>query len=121
MNESGKQQCHPCSPGEYCMEGASAGLPCPSGRYQDLELAVMTSVGDCKVCPSGSFCSTGAAEPTACSPGTVQPLAEQGTCAKCDAGKYQHEQGETACFECVSGSYCEAGASAALPRPIMIE
>ena len=94
MNESGKQQCHPCSRGEYCTEGASAGLPCPSGRYQDLDLAVMTSVGDCKVCPSGSFCSTGAAEPTACSPGTVQPLVEQGKCAKCDAGKFMNESGQ---------------------------
>ena len=118
---SGETVCFECVAGSYCEAGSSAALPCPSGRHQNGAMTAlnvsMTSFDDCVACPSGSFCSTGAAEPTACSPGTVQPATEQGTCAKCAAGKYQDGSGETACFECVAGSYCAEGASAALPCP----
>ena len=52
--------------GAAAMEGASAALPCPSGRYQNAMLlaagTLMTSADDCVSCPAGAFCSTGAAE-----------------------------------------------------------
>ena len=84
--ESGRTACFDCTAGEYCTEGAAAGLPCPSGRYQNVLLAVMTSVDDCIGCPAGSSCSTGAAEPTECSPGTVPHTHLPLTPARCGAG-----------------------------------
>ena len=38
-----------------------------------------------------------------------------GTCAKCAAGTFQDEEGQTACKVCEPGSYCPAGAATPLP------
>ena len=38
-----------------------------------------------------------------------------GACDKCEAGKYQADEGKQACVACKRGSYCPAGASAPLP------
>ena len=59
-----------CTSGSFCLLGASAPLPCPSGRYQNASLRVMTSEDDCIECPEGTFCSVGSAVATDCAPGT---------------------------------------------------
>ena len=38
-----------------------------------------------------------------------------GACLKCEAGKFQAEPGKEQCDQCTPGSYCAAGAAAALP------
>ena len=119
MNATGEERCFECTTGSYCPTGASAALPCPSGRHQNGTLAElglsMTSKSDCVRCPSGAFCTTGAAEPTDCSPGTVQPQPEQGECIRCEAGRFMNESGQTACRNCTLGAHCAIGSSSPLP------
>ena len=45
----------------------------------------------------------------------MQNETAQGSCNRCAAGTYQGGSGETACVTCPVGSFCEEGASAALP------
>ena len=115
MNVSGQTECHICRPGEFCIEASTAGLPCPSGRYQNSSLPVMRRADDCIGCPAGTFCSTGSVHPASCAPGTIQPQTEQGSCTKCNAGTFMSFSGQTACFACGPGSFCTQGAPAPLP------
>jgi hypothetical protein len=50
-------------------------------------------------------------------PGSVAPNASQETCTQCEMGKFQSEEGRTACVRCTPGYYCGSGAAAALPCP----
>ena len=90
QNASGALDCWVCEPGHYCLEGASAPLPCPSGTHQDLTLTTpMTSDAQCVACGAGTFCPTGAEAPTNCSAGTFGEGARQSECTKCEAGRFQ--------------------------------
>ena len=118
QNASDALDCWACEPGHYCLQGASAPLPCPSGTHQDLTLTTpMTSEAQCVGCGAGTFCPIGAETPTNCSAGIHAALAQQSECAKCNAGRYQDQEGEMACRICDPGSYCTLGASVPLPCP----
>ena len=77
----------------------------------------MTSADDCSICPEGTFCSVGSAQATSCAPGTYNAEPKQDSCTKCEAGKFQDEDGSTECKDCTAGYYCGEGAAAALPCP----
>eukprot|EP00964_Phaeocystis_antarctica_P014192 scaffold7813_cov73-Phaeocystis_antarctica.AAC.1 len=106
-------ECKPCKQGSFCPEGASAPLSCAKGSYSIS--TNLTSGSECTETNAGHFAPTGSTLQTKCSPGTVAPNASMATCDKCEAGKYQADEGELTCVACQPGSYCPEGASAALP------
>eukprot|EP00964_Phaeocystis_antarctica_P014195 scaffold7814_cov70-Phaeocystis_antarctica.AAC.3 len=112
QTKKGEQTCVACEPGSYCPEGASAALPCKEGSYSTT--TNLTSDSECTPTGVGHFAPTGSTLQTKCSPGTVAPNASMATCDKCEAGKYQADEGGQACIACQPGSYCPEGASAAL-------
>ena len=121
-SSSGQTACTNCTAGSLCLEGSSAPQPCPGGTHADQEL--LASIGflsnlttGCIRCTIGTFCPVGSAAPTNCSAGTYNSREKQGSCVKCEAGRFQKEEGATGCDECTLGSYCLPGASAALPCP----
>ena len=104
--------------GYFCLEGASAALPCPGGTAKPAAtLGAMTSAAQCVTCPVGTFCPVGSEAATNCSAGTYNAQQRQETCTKCAPGTYQDAEGMTACDACTDGYFCPAGASAALPCP----
>ena len=119
QGEEAQSACVGCTGGSYCPSGASSPLPCPSGRYQNATLTslgvAMTRAADCVECPAGSACATGAAEPGACAPGSYARAPAMATCARCEAGSYQDEPGQTACTTCIESSWCGEGSSAPTP------
>ena len=54
QHEQGETACFECVAGSYCEAGASAALPCPSGRHQNGTMTAlnlsMTSEGGCVGC-----------------------------------------------------------------------
>ena len=68
QSASNATACIACELGYFCPQGASAALPCPSGRYQNRTKPFMTSAEDCIACPAGSSCATGSIAPALCAP-----------------------------------------------------
>ena len=71
-----------CQRGYFCGAGSMSAkaAPCAEGSYGAAE-GLVAQV-NCSFCAEGHACPEAATEPVPCGPGTVQPLAEQGTCAR---------------------------------------
>ena len=109
--------CERCPTGRVCPPRSSSAAPCPGGTHQNPVVLVMSSFDECIACPPSTWCSIGSANATACSPGTYNPLARQEACFSCEPGKFQSDEGATACRECQAGFVCQKGASASVPCP----
>ena len=103
-----------CTPGRYCVEGASAPIPCPEGTYSSA--VGSADVSACASCPAGYACPTGSTAPTVCAAGTIS-AAGMALCDKCAAGKYQSAEAQISCKQCPPGSVCARGASTPVPCP----
>jgi len=114
-----------CPPGNYCIEGSDAPLPCPAGTFE-------TRYGsyECQICPAGfycpggtinpleciaGYCPLGSAAPTLCPDGSFatrdyRRLTNPGNCPLCPNTKF--------CFNgiiqgtCNAGFWCNYGSSA---------
>ncbi|HPF91819.1 MAG TPA: lamin tail domain-containing protein, partial [Flavobacteriales bacterium] len=84
-----------CAPPDPCPL-ADDGIPnfdentcaCELGYYATLEMVGMDEViTACTICPPGSFCADGI------------------NAAPCPAGRYQDQEGQTACIDCAEGSF----------------
>ncbi len=104
-----------CPPASYCAEGSALPLPCPSGTYS--ANSGLSAVTQCQMCTLGHSCSIGVETPTICSSGSYGAAAGASDCTKCPAGKFQENDGQTTCNVCIEASYCQAGASQAVPCP----
>ena len=113
----GQTACVDCTPGRFCVEGASAPIPCPGGTHMNSSLLTMTSDTDCVVCDVGTFCPVGSEAPADCAPGTYNDQLTASNCRSCPGGTYQKLAGQTACSSCDTGHYCAEGAAAPLPCP----
>ena len=61
-----------CPAGEYCPQGSSTALKCPTGTYRSSNGA--ESIDDCTACPAGSFCDEGSTSSTGnCAAGQYCP------------------------------------------------
>lgn len=97
----------PCPIGQYCPEGTSYPLNCPSGSYNN-----HTGQFNCTVCPSGYYCPDASItyEIHPCPVGVYCP---EGTKYfnqhPCPRGYYRnltHGSGLEDCFPCPGGYYC---------------
>ena len=124
----GELACEPCELGNYCTKGASSGTPCEAGRFGNR--TGLTNLHECHFCEPGHSCLIGAKESTPCTPGSVAPKARYleviarillpsniSTCELCKPGKFQDEDTQEECNECLPGGYCLAGAAAVTPCP----
>lgn len=50
---------YPCGKGNYSKSGQSVCLPCPAGRYCDLEATGFDDMEANKTCPAGKYCIGG--------------------------------------------------------------
>lgn len=109
-----------CTPGGYCLAGATEKTPCPAGSYNPTIIA--QGPADCIPCPPGFYCEGSVnAEPTGlCSAGYVcdvaashpkQSRAPKGhystegskTATPCAKGTYNPDEGQGECQECPAG------------------
>ena len=110
-----------CTPGTTPGEAGNAiyvatddfrGCPytCPAGNYGPggsnsylRGITSLCSVG-CKTCPDGAVCpKAGLGAPEVCSPGHYNPdtgSQDASSCRSCETGKYQVDEGSTACVAC---------------------
>eukprot|EP00966_Prymnesium_polylepis_P137903 3186902-Prymnesium_polylepis.1 len=89
--------------GSFCPQGASAALPCPSGRFggiPDLSAAEL-----CHNCTAGSLCITGSIAPKSCAAGSFQPNEGSSSCTYCQPGHFQNVMGSLGCFKCPDRTY----------------
>ena len=105
--------CLACEFGSYCVEGASAPLPCQKGTYS--ERTDLGSAEECTDCPEGHFCPLGSKSATACGAGFFASTKRLGQCEACSSGSFQNDTGALACRVCRSGSFCPVGATMELP------
>ena len=60
-------------------------------------------------CDPGQFCFAGATAGTNCTAGTFTNTSRSQICSMCEEGKYQANEGATACDVCASGYTCPRG------------
>ena len=106
----GSTNCSACPPNTYSGVGATFCRICPNGF--DCTGGQLTpcpvgnfSLGDgaCRPCDRGYRCP-GASNQIICGPGSRDaPENNFGSCAKCEAGKYQGSEGSTACIVSAHG------------------
>ncbi|XP_050179054.1 multiple epidermal growth factor-like domains protein 6 isoform X3 [Myiozetetes cayanensis] len=95
----------PCSPGYYCLPGASS--PSPSGLGE--------KGGPC---PVSHFCPAGSSFPSPCPAGTYNNLSRQAACSPCAAGYYCPENTTSySTNPCPAGFYCPKGTRFATEFP----
>jgi predicted outer membrane repeat protein len=118
--EPGKRQplpnatvCLACEPGSYCVEGASAPLPCQKGTFSDR--SDLSSPEECNDCPLGHFCPLGSKSATRCSAGFFASSKRMGQCDACPSGSFQNDTGAFVCRTCRLGSFCPVGSTLELP------
>ena len=70
--------CKACPPGSYCLQGSSAPITCPPGRYRSTAGATLEA--DCLPCDSGHACASNSTSAT-----EVQCAA--GMYAQCSGGE----------------------------------
>ena len=95
------------------MEGSTAHVPCPEGTHSNV--TGLNNSDLCTACAAGTFCFAGSTEPTNCSAGTYAEEAERNLCDACPEGKYQGDEGSTACKECGDGFKCPKGSVVRIP------
>ena len=94
-----KDQCIPCSPGDYNEEEGAA---------------------RCKQCMPGYYCPSGSVKPTPCPVGTASQYtraSRKDLCRPCYPGYYSDEVALEKCKVCPEDNYCEAGATKPTPCP----
>lgn len=93
---------HPCTPGYFCVEGATGKINCPPGTYTYANNA--GSKDDCYDCPSGFYCPANTTNIISCPLGSYCP-GGNALYWPCPPGYLCYE--ETADPEpCPSGFYC---------------
>ena len=76
-----------CSKGTYQFSNTSTTCDeCPEGFYCDLDSNVLKTIP----CPIGHSCPSGSYEPV-----------------KCELGYYQNNPGQSSCYNCTAGYYCD--------------
>ena len=83
QNYRGKDFCYPCEQGLYCQEGASKGVPCPTGEFVNGTV--------CSPCDPGHYCSFKSTSMTKCPPGTFRNekrASARSDCKSCPIGHY---------------------------------
>ncbi|XP_047578782.1 neurogenic locus notch homolog protein 4-like isoform X2 [Lutra lutra] len=95
----------PCSPGYFCLEGASS--PIPAGHSHQWG-----------PCPRGHFCPSGTSHPQPCPAGSYSNLTGRASCFPCPAGYYCPENITTySRHPCPAGFYCPRGTKYATQFP----
>ena len=102
-----------CHEGFFCPEGAAAALPCPAGEFSN-QTGLQSREG-CSPCPAGAFCFAGSTAATSCSKGTYAAAERSQLCDACPEGKFQGEEGASACIECGDGYTCPEGSVLQIP------
>ena len=107
---SGGTACIACGLGAFCPQGASAALPCPSGRFGNT--SDLSSFEQCWNCTSGSSCTTGSALPLPCAAGSVQSEIGRSFCTDCNPGYFQSSKGRVSCDVCPNRTYSSISGAA---------
>ena len=113
-----------CPSGFYCPEATGSPLPCPLGTFS--VSSSNTDINNCLPCTAGRYCSSPAlsAPNGICGEGVYCPLGqsnpegllcpvghrcprESDAAIPCESGSYQPSQGQSVCFECPAGFYCD--------------
>ena len=105
----GSQGGRQCNPGNYCPQGTTVEIPCPSGTYEGRK-----GSSGCQACPAGYYCNTvgGTSTPTPCPIGSYCSAgSDSQTCPAGTYGRTGSNALETPdqCMPCVTGSYCQNG------------
>ncbi|KAG7471369.1 hypothetical protein MATL_G00123830 [Megalops atlanticus] len=88
----------PCSPGYYCSGGSASSNQHEAG--------------------AGHYTHAGAMRAEPCPPGTFQPTQGQGSCLRCERGRFCNGTGLAQPAVCPPGHYCPAGTTLPLPCPL---
>ena len=95
------------------MEGTSAALPCEGGTYGGA--TGLVEQAECTVCPAGAFCFAGSTTAVNCNKGTYAATERSQLCDACPEGKYQGQEGASACTEGGDGFTCPEGSVMQIP------
>jgi len=100
----GYAQCQLCSPGKYIWLSAytKTCYPCLANTYSTEWAAIEQGV--CIACPANSASPSASDAKTDCKCNAGWTESE-GSCVKCDAGKYKNVVGNGVCVDCVAGTY----------------
>ena len=116
----------PCPEGHYCPQGSAIPTPCPPGTFRNATLGI--NISDCIDCIKGYHCDEyGLDAPSGvcqkgyyCPPGQTSSTPSTFICPigffcptrshqplRCESGSYQNATGQSECWNCPAGFYCD--------------